>query len=136
MYIEAPELASYPNIKHAFFTRVGGVSQGIYASLNGGLGSVGRPGACGGKPAADGGRPRPGLKRAPVSVHQVHSFLRRHRGGTLERGAPESRRHGDRGDRAGAGDHDGRLWPVLFADPHVNVIGAAHAGWRGALTGC
>ena len=43
MYIEAPELASYPNIKHAFFTRVGGVSEGIYASLNGGLGSSDDP---------------------------------------------------------------------------------------------
>ena len=43
MYIEAPELASYPNLKHAFFTREGGVSEGIYASLNGGLGSSDDP---------------------------------------------------------------------------------------------
>src|SRR5215212_5887525 len=39
MFIEAPQLAAYPNIRHAFFTRLGGVSQGLYASLNGGLGS-------------------------------------------------------------------------------------------------
>jgi copper oxidase (laccase) domain-containing protein len=43
MFIEAPELASYPNIRHAFFTRKGGVSEGIYASLNGGIGSSDDP---------------------------------------------------------------------------------------------
>ena len=43
MFIEAPELASYPGLRHAFFTRRGGVSEGLYASLNGGLGSSDDP---------------------------------------------------------------------------------------------
>ncbi|HZY23101.1 MAG TPA: polyphenol oxidase, partial [Beijerinckiaceae bacterium] len=39
MFIEAPELSSHSGVRHAFFTRRGGVSEGVYASLNGGLGS-------------------------------------------------------------------------------------------------
>jgi polyphenol oxidase len=39
MLIEAPELSSHAVIRHGFFTRQGGVSEGFYASLNGGLGS-------------------------------------------------------------------------------------------------
>ncbi len=39
-FIQAPELSSHPAIRHAFFTRQGGVSGGLYASLNGGLGSA------------------------------------------------------------------------------------------------
>src|SRR3712207_5443440 len=39
MFIQAPPLSALPNVRHAFFTRQGGVSEGIYASLNGGVGS-------------------------------------------------------------------------------------------------
>ena len=38
--LQAKSLAALPGIRHAFFTREGGVSQGIYASLNGGVGST------------------------------------------------------------------------------------------------
>ncbi len=41
--IQAPSLSGFPNIRHAFFTREGGVSEGIYASLNGGIGSRDAP---------------------------------------------------------------------------------------------
>ena len=40
MLITSPDLAAEAGIRHAFFTREGGVSTGIYASLNGGLGSA------------------------------------------------------------------------------------------------
>src|SRR3954468_8015925 len=43
MFIEAPELSSHSGVRHAFFTRQGGVSEGVYASLNGGLGSSDDP---------------------------------------------------------------------------------------------
>ena len=43
MHIQAPALASLPRIRHAFFTRQGGVSEGIYATLNGGIGSSDEP---------------------------------------------------------------------------------------------
>ena len=39
MMLESPLLAAIPGLRHAFFTRDGGVSQGIYDSLNGGIGS-------------------------------------------------------------------------------------------------
>src|SRR5215467_3594178 len=41
--IQSESLAALPNIRHAFFTRTGGVSEGIYASLNGGIGSGDTP---------------------------------------------------------------------------------------------
>ena len=71
MLIEAPALAK-PGIRHAFFTRLGGASAGIYASLNGGLGSGDDPAAVRenrARMAAALGVPPAGL----VSVHQVHS---------------------------------------------------------------
>ena len=63
VFIEAPELASYPNLRHAFFTRQGGVSEGIYASLNGGLGSSDDPARVAREPAPDGGRARRRARR-------------------------------------------------------------------------
>ena len=54
MLIEAPELSSHATIRHAFFTRQGGVSEGIYASLNGGLGSGDDPERVVREPAAHG----------------------------------------------------------------------------------
>src|ERR1044071_2059732 len=39
MLLHAPSLTALPRIRHAFFTREGGVSEGLYASLNGGPGS-------------------------------------------------------------------------------------------------
>lgn len=41
--LQSPALAGLRGIRHAFFTREGGVSQGIYASLNGGIGSNDHP---------------------------------------------------------------------------------------------
>ena len=43
MFIQAPALSAFPHIRHAFFTRQGGVSEGVYASLNGGIGSSDEP---------------------------------------------------------------------------------------------
>ena len=134
MYFEAPELASYPDIKHGFFTRVGGVSQGVYASLNGGLGSSDDPAH-----VRENRRlmaldldVEPG---ALVSVHQVHS---------ADAVIVEAPWSGERPRADGMATNVTGLalaittadcGPVLLADPHVNVIGAAHAGWRGALDG-
>lgn len=134
MFIEAPELGSFLNLRHAFFTRQGGVSEGVYESLNGGLGS-----------ADDRDRVRENRRRmavdlnvAPenlVSLYQVHSA------DALVVGAPFL---GDRPQADGMATKVPGLalavstadcGPVLFADPHAHVVGAAHAGWRGALSG-
>jgi YfiH family protein len=134
MYVEAPELAAYPSVRHAFFTREGGVSEGLYASLNGGLGSSDDPE----RVRENRRRMAVELEVAPealVSVHQVHS---------PDAVIVEAPWNGPR-PKADAmvtavpgialGITTADCGPVLFADPHANIIGAAHAGWRGALTG-
>ena len=72
MVITADALEAAPNLRHAFFTRAGGVSEGIYASLNGGLGSADP------RTRVLENRTRMAARLgvspdALVSVHQVHS---------------------------------------------------------------
>ena len=135
MFIEAPELSSHSALRHAFFTRQGGVSDGIYASLNGGLGSSDDPA----RVAENRRRMAEQLALPPealVSVHQVHSpdVI------VVER--PFARETRPRADgmvtaRPGLmlGITTADCGPVLFGDPEAGVVGACHAGWRGALTG-
>jgi polyphenol oxidase len=134
MFVESSELASLPRIRHAFFTRQGGVSEGVFASLNGGLGS-------GDDPA----RVRENRRRmaehlsvadtALVSLHQIHSgralAVEAPWGG--ERPKADGMATGRRGLALAVATAD--CGPVLFADAQAQVIGAAHAGWRGALDG-
>src|SRR5215203_712943 len=134
MFIEAPELASYPNIHHAFFTRRGGVSEGIYASLNGGIGSSDDPARVREnrrRMAAQLGFPAEAL----VSVHQVHSP----EAIVVEEPFPAPRPRADgmatRRPGLALAITTADCGPVLFADPEAGVVGACHAGWRGALSG-
>jgi YfiH family protein len=135
MLIEAPELSSHATIRHAFFTREGGVSEGLYASLNGGLGSGDDPAR-----VVENRRRMMGQfafpEEALVSLYQIHSpdvivvehpwpRLERPRGDAMVTRAP--------GIALGVATAD--CGPVLFADPFGGVVGAAHAGWRGALAG-
>ncbi len=134
-FIEAPELSSHPAIRHAFFTRVGGVSDGVYASLNGGLGSGDRPEAVSenrNRMCAALGLPADRL----VSLYQVHSADVV----TVENPFPLSERPKadamvTRVPGLALGIATADCGPILFADPENRVIGAAHAGWKGALTG-
>jgi YfiH family protein len=135
MLIEAPELASHSGVRHAFFTRLGGVSEGIHASLNGGLGSQDAPE----RVAENRARMCSRLGLRPdrlVSLYQVHSA----QVVTVEAAfAPAERPRADamvtrvRGLALGIATAD--CGPILFADPGNGVVGAAHAGWKGALTG-
>jgi YfiH family protein len=134
MFIEAPELASYPNIRHAFFTRQGGVSEGLYASLNGGVGSNDEPA----RVAENRRRMADDLGIEPAALlglYQVHSpdVV------TVEAPFPGERPRADamvtRVPGLALGIATADCGPVLFADHHAGVIGAAHAGWRGAFTG-
>ena len=134
MFIEAPELGSYPNLRHAFFTRQGGVSEGIYASLNGGLGSSDDP-----------ARVRENRRRmaedlgvgpeALISVHQVHSPDAVIVTGPCTGDRPRADGMATASPGLALAITTADCGPVLFADPHAGVVGAAHAGWRGALTG-
>lgn len=134
MYISSPDLAAEAGIRHAFFTRQGGVSTGIYASLNGGVGSADDPEAV----KANRTRMAAHLAVDPsqlVSVYQVHSA-----DAELVTGPWPGER--PRADAMVTVAHGVALaistadcGPILFADHEARVIGAAHAGWKGAFTG-
>ncbi|HVC56734.1 MAG TPA: peptidoglycan editing factor PgeF [Stellaceae bacterium] len=124
-----------PPIRHAFFTRVGGVSEGIYASLNCGFGSRDAPQKVG-RNRAIAAAQLGVMPQRLVSCHQVH--------GTATVTVERPWRHGEnpRADGMVCGVPGIALGvlaadcaPVLFADPAARVIGAAHGGWRGALAG-
>ena len=124
-----------PGIAHGFFGREGGVSIGLYESLNCG------PGSSDDAKAVAENRHRIAKTLAPdmgdgarlVSLSQIHSAIVH----TLP--AWEERREGDAMVTATPGLALGILTadcaPVLLADPKAKVIGAAHAGWKGALGG-
>ena len=132
--IRAPSLAA-PGIAHGFFTRQGGVSTGVYASLNGGVGSRDAPQAV----AENRRRMSAALGVAPAHLlvpYQVHSP---DAVAVSQPWPPEARPHCDGiatatpGLALGVTGADCGM--VLFADAGARVIGAAHAGWKGALTG-
>lgn len=135
MKIEAPELSSFSRIRHAFFTRQGGVSEGIYASLNGGVGSSDAPGHVAENRARMAGEL--GVRsHALVSLYQIHSA----EVVTVDSAWPPAERPKadamvTRVPHLALGVASADCGPVLFADPHAGVIGAAHAGWKGAVGG-
>lgn len=122
-------------IRHAFFTRTGGVSQGIYASLNCGFGSGDAPAAV----AENRARAMRRLEVAPdrlVTCYQIHSptCLAVDTPWTHDR-APQADALATRVPGIALGILTADCAPVLFADPQAKVIGAAHAGWKGAKGG-
>lgn len=132
--LEAHGLAALPGIAHGFFGREGGVSTGLYASLNCG------PGSRDDKAAVAENRARVAAALAPgarlVSLAQIHSSFVHVVGPDWD-----TTRHpeGDAMVTATPGLALGILTadcaPVLFADAGAGVVGAAHAGWKGALGG-
>jgi polyphenol oxidase len=133
--IEAPSLAALAGIRHGFFTRTGGVSDGIYASLNGGVGSRDAPA----RVAENRARMTAALAVQPerlLTAYQTHSA------DVVTADvpwSPDARPRADaivtrtRGLAVGVTTAD--CGPILFADAQAGVVGAAHAGWRGALQG-
>ncbi|HVV27687.1 MAG TPA: peptidoglycan editing factor PgeF [Rhizomicrobium sp.] len=119
-----------PGIAHSFFGREGGVSQGLYASLNCGPGSRDAPEAVAENRRRVAAALAPGARL--VSLSQVHGAAVH-----VIREAGENRPEGDAMVSATPGLALGILTadcaPVLLADSHAGVIGAAHAGWKGAL---
>jgi hypothetical protein len=126
-------LGAATGIAHGFFTRAGGVSSGIYASLNCGMGSHDD------RAAVRENRARVTAHlhgRTLLTCHQIHSA----KAMVVDQAWAE-----DEWPTADAmvtrqpgivlGVLTADCAPVLFADPQAKVIGAAHAGWRGALGG-
>jgi YfiH family protein len=118
---------------HGFFTRIGGVSKGPYASLNASLSGGDDPDAV----AENRARVASALGAAHLlGVTQVHGTT------VLDVDAPWPAGAGPRADAmitAVAGVALGVITadcaPVLFHDPGTGIVGAAHAGWRGAAAG-
>jgi polyphenol oxidase len=121
--------------RHAFFTRRGGVSTGLYHSLNCGVGSGDDPAAV----RANRTRAMAALDLpadALFTCHQYHSA----EVAVIDAGAPPTKP--PRVDalvttspNLALGIVTADCGPVLFADTRDRIIGAAHAGWRGALGG-
>lgn len=132
--LSAPNLA-LPGVRHAFFTREGGASDGVYASLNGGVGS----------------------RDDPARVRENRARMARHLGVEAERllvpfqihsadalhvdapWAPDARPRCDGLVTSTAalalGVTGADCGMLLFADARAGVVGACHAGWKGALDG-
>jgi polyphenol oxidase len=131
--ITAPCLEGLPRVRHGFFTRHGGVSQGVYASLNCGLGSKDDTAAV----RENRARVAAHLQAATVlTAHQIHSPT----AVVLTQAWPEAERpRADALVTASRGIAVGVLaadcTPVLFADCVAGIVAAAHAGWRGAIGG-
>jgi YfiH family protein len=122
-------------VPHGFFTRPGGVSTGLYAGLNCGLGS---------RDARERVLENRALAAAHlnleadrlVNVHQVHG---RDVAIVTEPWAPGAGPAADalvtERPGIGLGVLTADCAPVLLVDPEAEVVGAAHAGWKGALAG-
>jgi polyphenol oxidase len=122
-------------VRHAFFTREGGVSEGLFASLNCGFGS-------GDDPEKVARNREIAMERLGVGVERLVTCRQIHSATVVAVTTPW--RRGDSPSADGmVTDEPGIALgvlaadcaPVLFADTAAGVIGAAHGGWRGALTG-
>ena len=135
MIVRSPVLSALPGIRHGWFTREGGVSGGPYSSLNTGYGS----GDDRANVTENRGRVADaiGVRRDRlVTLYQVHSP------DVVEVTEPWAWQDNPEADalvtrRPGIalGTSHADCGPVLFADAEARVIGAAHAGWKGAFTG-
>ena len=134
--IKANTLADLSGVQHRFFTRRGGVSTGLYSSLNCGYGSGDSP-----------DNVRENRRRAAaefdraadelLTVHQIHSTEVIEVGSQrwTSPGAPKADALVSNRPGVVLGVLAADCAPVLLADAEARVIGAAHAGWKGALAG-
>jgi YfiH family protein len=128
----SPNLQNLPGIAHGFFGRHGGVSTGIYESLNCGPGSKDAPDAVAQNRALVRDAVAPGARIFTLS--QIHSSDV-HRVDAASQTLPPGDGMATATPGCLLGIQTADCAPVLFADPGARVIGAAHAGWKGALGG-
>lgn len=124
-----------PGLRHAFFTREGGVSEGVYGSLNGGVGSRDAPECVAQNRARMAARIGVSPERllVPFQIHSADAAT------VSAPWAPDERPRCDglvtREAALALGVTGADCGMLLFADVKAGVIGACHAGWKGALTG-
>jgi hypothetical protein len=130
----SPRLAALPGVRHAFFTRQGGVSGGIYGSLNAGYGSRDNPEHVEENRARVAAAMGADVARL-ATLYQVHSA----RAHVVDTPFSDPRPEGDALVTTTPGLVCAALSadcaPVLIVDPEARVAAAVHAGWRGALGG-
>lgn len=134
MTFESSLLQAVPGLRHAFFSREGGVSEGIYASLNGGVGSKDDPAHV----QENRRRMADSLGVAPshfLTVFQVHSPDVAVVTGPWQTERPRADAMVTNVPGLALGVTAADCGPILFVDPQARVIGAAHSGWKGAFTG-
>jgi len=135
MIVQSQELSAYAGIRHGFGTREGGVSKGIYTSLNCGVGSNDSP-----KDVAE-NRARlaasigadPSQLITPYQVHSPDAVIAE--APWVKADAPKADAIVTRTPGLAIAISTADCVPVLFADVQAGVVGAAHAGWRGAFGG-
>jgi len=133
--IEADALKDLGRVRHGFFTREGGCSRGIYASLNCGLGSNDDKALVLRNRAAV-------ARRMGVEPEALLTVWQWHSADVIRAEGPWDPHHPPKAD-AMVTDRPGLALgvltadcaPVLFASDDGRVVGAAHAGWKGALAG-
>ena len=133
--LQALLLSELAGVRHGFFTRSGGVSHGVYATLNGGTGSNDAPDNV----AENRARMAMALGVTPdrfLTAYQIHSpdVVVVEEPWTHDR-RPRADAMVTRLPRLAIGVSTADCGPLLFADAEAHVIAAAHAGWRGALAG-
>jgi YfiH family protein len=129
-------LTGLPGLRHGFFTRRGGVSEGMYASLNCGPGSSDKPEAVTeNRRRVSAALGQPDGSRL-LTLYQVHSATAVVVDSPMPREAlPRADALVTRTPGLVVGALSADCAPVLLADPEARVVAAAHAGWRGALSG-
>jgi len=131
--LQSPLLAGLAGVRHGFFTRIGGVSQGIYAGLNLGRGSRDDPAAVREnrrRTAAHFGVGEPAL----LCAYQIHSNIAHVIDGVWNQPQEADALVTAMPDLVCAA-LSADCAPVLIADARARVVASAHAGWRGALSG-
>lgn len=133
--IPSYKLSSLLNIKHGFFTREGGVSSELYSSLNAGQGSNDAP---------QNVQKNRGIVAAYLGIEPTHlmSCYQVHSGDVIVVTKPWDTDNRPKADamvtnvpNLALGILTADCGPILFADSNARVIGAAHAGWKGAVSG-
>lgn len=125
---------SVDGVAHGFFGRAGGVSHGIYKSLNTGLGSDDAPAAV----AENRARCAETLGVAAgslLTLYQIHSPEVVVVTETWKGQGPKADAMVTQTPGIALGVLAADCMPFLFADPEAQIVAAAHAGWRGALAG-
>lgn len=129
------DMRAEPGVLHGFFARTGGVSKGLYEGLNCGLGSDDDR-------AAVLENRRRAAEKLGVEAERLLTVYQHHSADVVEVTEPWAPGDGPKADGMVTRVHGIALGvlaadctPILFADGEAGVIGACHAGWKGALAG-